>query len=533
MAILDWFLTTAQRDNPWTVLSRRHPGHPEVTYTDGNEVRALIDGSAYFVALREALELTRAGDLVMFTDWRGDLDERLGPGGPPVGELLAQLAARGVLVKGLFWHSRWDRMASSEAENRTLARDIERAGGEVLLDLRVLPLGSHHQKFVVLRHPGRPELDTAFVGGIDLCHTRNDDSDHAGDPQAVRMGRVWGPTPPWHDVMLQVWGPAVGDVEASFRERWDDPTPRMLDPIELGRLALGSGGRGGPLPAQLPDPAARGTASVQVLRTYPPKVPPFPFAPLGERSIARGYEKAVGRATSLIYVEDQYFWGGEVVSCFARALAARPELRLIVVLPHHASQDGWLGRVSQAARAEALEEVLRAGPGRVGVYGLENPAGTPVYVHSKVCVVDDAWACVGSDNVNRRSWTHDSELSCAVHDPAGDTGEPSLVDDAGDGTRTFARDLRVRLAREHLDRAEGDDADLVDPLAAFEAFRSSAARLQAWYDGGRCGPRPPGRLRLYASPAVSGVDQLVGGVVARFAGDPDARPLPLQWFGRF
>ena len=62
---------------------------------------------------------------------------------------------------------------------------------------------------------------------------------------------------------------------------------------------------------------------------------------------------------------------------------------------------------------------------------------------------------------------------------------------------------------------------------------ASAARLQAWYDGGRCGPRPPGRLRPYASPAVSGVDQLVGGVVARFAGDPDARPLPLQWFGRF
>ena len=49
--------------------------------------------------------------------------------------------------------------------------------------MRVRPGGSHHQKFVVLRHPGRPELDVAFVGGIDLCHSRHDTAAHHGDPQ--------------------------------------------------------------------------------------------------------------------------------------------------------------------------------------------------------------------------------------------------------------------------------------------------------------------------------------------------------------
>ena len=57
-----------------------------------------------------------------------------------------------------------------------------------------------------------------------------------------------------------------------------------------------------------------------------------------------------------------------------------------------------------------------AGGDRVAVYGIENHAGTPVYVHAKVCVVDDTWATVGSDNINLRSWTHDSELSLAVLD---------------------------------------------------------------------------------------------------------------------
>ena len=49
-------------------------------------------------------------------------------------------------------------------------------------------------------------------------------------------------------------------------------------------------------------------------------------------------------------------------------------------------------------------------PHRVHVFDVENHEGTPVYVHAKVCVIDDMWGCVGSDNFNRRSWSHDSEF---------------------------------------------------------------------------------------------------------------------------
>jgi len=37
----------------------------------------------------------------------------------------------------------------------------------------------------VARHPGRPERDVAFAGGIDLCHSRRDDAAYLGDPQPV------------------------------------------------------------------------------------------------------------------------------------------------------------------------------------------------------------------------------------------------------------------------------------------------------------------------------------------------------------
>ena len=81
---------------------------------------------------------------------------------------------------------------------------------------------------------------------------------------------------------------------------------------------------------------------------------------------------------------------------------------------------------------------------RVHVFDVENHEGTPVYVHAKVCVVDDVWASVGSDNFNRRSWTHDSELSCAVLDETRDEREPTDPAGLGDGARVFARDLRLR-----------------------------------------------------------------------------------------
>jgi phosphatidylserine/phosphatidylglycerophosphate/cardiolipin synthase-like enzyme len=71
-----------------------------------------------------------------------------------------------------------------------------------------------------------------------------------------------------------------------------------------------------------------------------------------------------------------------------------------------------------------------------------HPAGTPVYVHAKACIIADVRASVGSDN-NRRSWTHDSELSCAVLDETLDPREPRTVGGPGQRARAYARDLRL------------------------------------------------------------------------------------------
>ena len=190
-----WFLTAGERGNEFTGLDRRHPGGD--AWSVGNDVETLVHGAAYFDRLLIAIGGLEAGDQLFFTDWRGDPDQLLSyAAGTEIGAVLATAARRGVSVKGLLWRSHADRLGFSAKANRHLGVEVNAAGGEILLDQRVRLGGSHHQKLVVIRHVTRPERDIAFVGGIDLCHSRRDDISHSGDPQASGDGAGLRPAAP-------------------------------------------------------------------------------------------------------------------------------------------------------------------------------------------------------------------------------------------------------------------------------------------------------------------------------------------------
>jgi phosphatidylserine/phosphatidylglycerophosphate/cardiolipin synthase-like enzyme len=529
MHLTDWFLTTSERGNPHTEMP---------TWCEGSLAEPLVHGRTYFAALATEVEACVAGDYVFFTDWRGDPDQKVRDDGPTMAELFSAAARRGVVVKGLVWRSHVDKLAYSEEENRHLGEAIERAGGEVLLDQRVRFGGSHHQKLVVIRHPSAPERDVAFAGGIDLCHSRRDDEAHHGDAQAVQMAAAYGDRPPWHDVQLCLRGPVVDALDTAFRERWQDPAPLdVLSPIAWLRDRIGGADlTPDPLPDQPPAPPRCGPHAVQPLRTYPDAHFAYSFAPRGERSIARGYTKAVKRARRLIYLEDQYLWSKQVADLFAAAMSENPDLHLVAVVPRHPDVDGrWSLPPNQVGRWEAIEVCRSVSPDRVHVFDVENHAGTPVYVHAKACVIDDVWASVGSDNFNRRSWTHDSELSCAVLDETLDERSPQDPGGRGDGARVFARDLRLRLLREHLDRAAdgSEDDGLVDPATVVDVVRATAAALGDWHQRGRTGPRPPGRLRPHGAEKLGALTRLWADPAYRLMYDPDGRSYRDRLRGRW
>jgi phosphatidylserine/phosphatidylglycerophosphate/cardiolipin synthase-like enzyme len=64
-----------------------------------------------------------------------------------------------------------------------------------------------------------------------------------------------------------------------------------------------------------------------------------------------------------------------------------------------------------------------------------------IYVHTKITIVDDVWATIGSANMCVRSHTLDTEINCCFVD--------GRTDDRG--LRTSVRDLRRALWAEHLD----------------------------------------------------------------------------------
>jgi phosphatidylserine/phosphatidylglycerophosphate/cardiolipin synthase-like enzyme len=488
--VSDWFLPEQER--PWS---------------GGNLVIPRVHGAEYFARLLDTVQATERGDQVFFTDWRGDADELLADGGVTVGELLGDAARRGVRVRALLWRSHSDKAKFSAQENQRLGAQINDAGGQALLDQRVRRGGSHHQKMVVVRHAARPPEDVAFVGGIDLCHGRRDDTAHMGDLQPQLLDRRYGPRPPWHDAMVEIHGPAVVDVLGTFIQRWNDPT-RLDNRSPYRRLVQ----RSAAMPAQpMPLDDSRGSAPpragshlVQLLRTYPSKQPPFPFAPEGERTIARAYERAFRRAARLVYVEDQYFWSDLVARTLAEALQRSPALQVIAVVPRFPDQDGRVsGPPNRLGQLAAMEMLAEAGGDRFAMYDLQNEAGTPVYVHAKVCIVDDEWMTCGSDNFNRRSWTHDSELTCAVVDPAG----------------LLPRQLRVALWSEHLGLPP-DDPRLTDLDGAGALWRARS--------------RDPGsRAKSHDPRPVSRLARLWAGPMYRAVYDPDGRPRGMRSGGKF
>ena len=123
--------------------------------------------------------------------------------------------------------------------------------------------------------------------------------------------------------------------------------------------------------------------------------------------------KAIRRAQNYIYIEDQYLVSSGLADVLHNAL--NTVRKLVIVVPR--LTDGYPAEAFNFHQAKFLQIVRAHHPEKVHVYHLVQPAtGDTIYVHSKLMIIDDVYAVVGSSNVNRRSMTHDTELAAAVVD---------------------------------------------------------------------------------------------------------------------
>jgi len=260
------------------------------------------------------------------------------------------------------------------------------------------PTGAvHHQKIVVV------DDAVAFCGGIDLTLGRWDTRAHARhDRGRSAAGHLYGPR---HEVAAVVDGDAARALGDQARQRWQAATGETLQPVSADGRAWPRG----------LNPAVR-DVEVGIARTLPA---------LPSRSEVREVEAlnlaAIARASSVIYLENQYLASRRLTDALAARLREPDGPEVVIILPR--SSESRLEQESMDAARERLLRMLWKADlhGRLGVYWPVTTGGMPVYVHSKVMVVDDLLLRIGSSNLNNRSLGFDSECDVALE--AGDRAD--------------------------------------------------------------------------------------------------------------
>jgi phosphatidylserine/phosphatidylglycerophosphate/cardiolipin synthase-like enzyme len=286
---------------------------------------------------------------------------------------------------------------------------------------------SHHQKFAVV------DGAVAFLGGLDLCSSRWDDRDHCAD-NSNRTNTDQNTYGPFHDIQSYHTGSVAGKLAELFRERWRIVCDEELDiPRTSAKMKVDFAG-------QLPIASHRVGISRTQAKTDDGKQESI-------QEIRQLFVDAIDNVESLIYIENQYFSSNAIFSALFKRMKQKARSRLQIVLVLAKDANAFVEKVSigiaQAKVIGRLKELAAETGHRLGVYysacSADDGQEVPIYIHSKLFLVDDRFLSVGSANMNNRSMGLDTEVNV--------TWEASP--DQNDLVRSI-RDIRANLLAEHI-----------------------------------------------------------------------------------
>lgn len=334
----------------------------------GNRLAVLIDGTQGYPAMLDAIRLARRS--VDLQTYIFDLDG-IGSG---ILEALEDAARRGVRVRVLC-----DGMAAWGARP-TIRRRLKAAGGEAraywrldrvfrqpLFNLRM------HRKLLII------DGVLGFTGGLNISQR------YAKGPLArLRDLRfLAGSRPQVRDVHFRIRGPLVPDLQGAFEADW---------------------AHAGGVPAPLP---RREAMRPKALRSE--------IGPVGLRLVKAGpdedlervYEVLLGALSQARHRVDlctPYFIPDGALLAQLRLLGYRG-VRVRLFVPGR-SDHPWINWAAQ----EYYDDLLDAG---VEIWQVGAP-----FIHTKLCLVDEDWALVGSSNLDPRSFRLNFELNLVARSKA-------------------------------------------------------------------------------------------------------------------
>ena len=374
-----------------------------------DRVAFLVDNQAYFAAVAAALQKARRSILLL--GWGFDPRTRLFPDGydgpddpDEVGRVLVELArARPELeVRLLIWKSALPIAAQQQWFPHKAREWFKDTPVKFRLDDQV-PFGAcHHQKVLVI------DDRLAFCGGGDISVDRWDTPGHLDDDER-RIMPDQEYHAPRHEVMVMVDGRAARAFGDLARERWLRADGEVLaPPPDAG---------GDPWPDHVPPALTR--VNVAIARTEPA----WKKRPLVSE-IRKLTLECIAEAKDTIYLENQYFTSPVVTEALAARLS-EPEGPQVVLISTGRSPS-WFDQLTMDRARGAMIWRLRSADvfGRFRALWPATSGGETVIVHSKVSVIDDHIARIGSANLNNRSGGFDTECELAVEC---DDGESRLA----------------------------------------------------------------------------------------------------------
>ena len=373
----------------------------------GNEIDHLVDGDTVFPevtrAAKEAntsirlMNLAFAVDSNLITEFKSDFDPSKLP--PANCKSVMEATLEQVLLE-----------KSPDIPINILVANIPLSAADTVSEVRKffkkpnIKTSDFHKGFNIL-HARAVICDgfTAFVMGSSFKQSYFNDARHA-----IYDVRHSGTLQ--HDVSLKIAGPAVAHIDKTLTTFWKSTTD---EPLVKFQPVIGE------------KPEGDKVASVQVLRTLPGGIFKAKEAgdedlPHGETGILEAYQRAIHNAEHFIYFENQYFTSPDIVDALIQRLkdTSKSKLQLIFVLNLRPDLPGYPGK--QIEIINRLKIAVDKHGHQMGVYTLwsrdeKQFAGTggeikleimPIYVHSKVAIIDDKWATVGTANLDGTSMNY-------------------------------------------------------------------------------------------------------------------------------
>lgn len=332
----------------------------------GDKVRLLRDGAEAFPAMLSAIANAKR-EIILEMYWVG-----ADPVGTRFREALVERARAGVTVRVIYdavgslslTPSFWDPLVAAGGE----FRDYHPLSPlRPSFDLARIEQRNHRKILVV--DGGR-----GFTGGLNLA-------------------RPWLPIEDggegWRDDMVEVIGHAAEELRTLFYKTWRRAVFKRL-PQDA------AGGIGGLLafPNDLVPLGKRPSGRVYVLASLRRR----------KRNLRREYLNRLNRAQTSIEIANSYFIPDRAVrNALYRAVLRGVKVRILVPSKSDVT-------VVQYALEAMYESLMRNG---VEMFSYSGPM-----MHAKTAIIDDAFAMIGSYNLDERSQTKNLEVNIAVEDVA-------------------------------------------------------------------------------------------------------------------